>query len=111
MQLAPRFAYQRDQPPLYREMNVFIGDIETELTALNFVFDSLESNDDRAQLGRLQQPDLRQHLRMRDRSANIVPEQPPVERQRRRERLNLGDSPARKPPTDQIARCALLLAA
>ena len=102
MQLAPGLANQRDQPALDREMDIFIGDIELEATARDFSFDPLESADDRPQLARLEQPDFREHLRMRDRSANIVPKKPPVEWQRRRECFDLGQAAARKSSTDEI---------
>ena len=42
VQLAPRLANQRNQPPLDREMDIFIGDIELEASALDLIFDPLE---------------------------------------------------------------------
>ena len=102
MQLAPGLTNQRDKPSLDRKVDVFIGDIELEATARNFSFDALESAHDRPQLARLEQSDFREHLRMRDRAANIVPKKPPVEWQRRRECFDLGQAAARKSSTDEI---------
>ncbi len=102
VQLAPGLANQRDQPALDREVDVFVGDIELEASIRDFTFDALESADDRAQLVRLEQSDLREHLRMRDRPANVVPKKPPIERQRRGECFDLGQAAARKSSTDEI---------
>ena len=85
VQLAPGLADQRDQPALDREVDVFIGNVEFEQAPLDLIFDTLESADDRTHFAGLEQADFREHLRMRDRSANIVPKKPPVKRQRRRE--------------------------
>ena len=102
MQLAPGLANQRDQPALDREMDVFIGNVEFEDAALDLIFDTLESADDRTHFAGLEQADLREHLRMRDRSANIVPKKPPVERQRRGECFDLGQTAARKSSANEI---------
>ncbi len=101
MQLAPRLADQRDQPALDREMDVFIGNVELEASGVDLIFDALEAADDRAHLARLEQPDLREHLRMRDRAADIVAKKPPIERQRRGERFDLGQTAARKPSANE----------
>src|SRR5580700_4922023 len=101
MQLAPGLINQRDQPALDCEVDIFVGNIELEAPVRNFAFDTLESADDRPQLARLEQSDLRKHLRMRNRSANIVQKKPPVEWQRRRECFDLGKAAARKSSTDE----------
>ena len=43
---------------------------------------------------------------MRDRSTNVVPKEPPIERKRSGERLDLGQPSAREPSADQIGRGA-----
>ena len=106
VQLAPRLANQRNQPPLDREMDIFVGDIELEASALDFIFDPLEPRGDRAHLARLEQSDLREHLRMRDRAANVVPKKPPIEWQRRGERFDLGQTAVRKSSADEILLAA-----
>ena len=102
MQLAPRLANQRDQPSLDCEMDVFVGDVELETSLRDLIFDPLEAANDLAQLARLEQSDLREHLRVRDRSANVMAKKAAVEGQRRGERFDLGEAAARKSSPDKI---------
>src|SRR5579862_3465912 len=83
-------------------MNVFVGDVELEASLRDLIFDPLEAANDLAQLARFEQSDFREHLCMRDRSANVVAKKAAVEWQRRGERFDLGQSAARKSPPDEI---------
>jgi len=81
VEFASRLANHRDQPALDREMNILIGDIELKVTARYVIFNTLEAFCDRAQLSRFEQTDLREHLRVRNRAADIMPIEPSIERQ------------------------------
>jgi hypothetical protein len=62
-------------------MYILIGDIELEAITGDVVLDLRESFYDCAQLACSEQADLREHLRVRDRAADIVTIKPSIERQ------------------------------
>ena len=99
-------ADQRDQPALDREMDVLVGDVELEAALRRFRSRCARDRErSRAFRGR-DQSDLREHLGMRDRAADVVAEQPPIEGQRCGERFNFRQTSARESPANQIARDA-----
>ena len=105
MQLAPGVADQLDQAPLDREMDVFVGNIEVEAGRPSISFSMVrEPPTICTHFAALSRSDLRQHLRMRDRAANVMAKEPPIERQRRGERLDLGQTAARESSANEIAR-------
>ena len=95
-----------DQPTLNCQMNIFVGQIETEAAGFDLAFDLLQSLDDPIGVGIADQAGLRQHAPMGNRAPNVVPEQAAVKRQRSGERLHLGQTGGFKSAADQIARHA-----
>src|SRR5260370_3083602 len=108
MEFAPRLANHGNQSAWDCEMNILGRDIELEASGCDFGLDLLESFDNRAQLSCLYQADLREHLRVCDRAADIVTVEPSIEGQRRGEGLDLGQASIRKASADQTRRLATL---
>ena len=94
MQLAAGIADFRDQPPLDREMDVLVGDRKAKASCRDFTLDGVEAGDDSARLGAGKKTNLRQHLRVRDRTADIVAKQAPIEGS---EAVNASTSGSRPP--------------
>ena len=90
MQFAARGPDFFDQPALDREMDILVGDVEAKMPGTDLALDSAETRSDLARFRRGDQANLREHLRVRDRTENIVAVEPPIERQRRAEGFDLG---------------------
>src|SRR5262245_37887166 len=103
MQLAPRLSDPLGQAALDREMDILVGEIESEAPGGDFALDGLEAGDDPRRLGSAQQAPAREHPRMCNRAANIVTIEPAVERQRSGIGLDLGQARTREAPADKTA--------
>ena len=90
MELAARRANHFGQPPLDREMDILVRDIELELAGRYLALDRGEPAHDLSHLGIADQANLGEHPGMCDRSLDVVMIEPPIKRQRRGERLDFG---------------------
>ena len=80
MQLGARGAGDLGQAAFDRQMDVLVGQIEAKTAGFDLAFDLLESLDDPIRFGVADQSRLGDHAGVRDRAADIVPEQAAVER-------------------------------
>ena len=103
MELAPRRPDPLGQAALDREMDILVGQREAEAAGIDLALDRVQAGDDFGGLGAAQQAGSRQHPRMRDRPADVMPIEAPVERKRSGEGFHLRQAWARKAAANQAA--------
>src|SRR5262249_48923109 len=97
MELAPGLSDFRDEASLDSQVDVFVGGDKAKLPRFYFLLDLAKTALNRARLGAPNQANARQHAGMGYGTKDVVPIEAAVERQRRGESLDFGQTPAREP--------------